>query len=174
MPKKSIIGAFAAALALALVGCAAPRPPVDYSDPAQVSARIKMERDDFKKLTNISAPSVAPHVLDALFLRAWKFDSGSTNYQIYVRSYYSGEWRFYNSAYDSNGVRMDVVPISRDVGTCGRYGCSHEEHLGLNVTRAYLESHKSDGIRFKVSGKAGEEIFFVPGGYIQAFLLATN
>lgn len=162
------------AVAFVLAGCAAPRPPVNFNDPAQVSSRIQVQRDDFKKVTNFTGPSCAPNILDSVFLRARKTDNGATSYQIYVRNYYSGEWRFYSSAYDSNGNRLDTIVISRDVSSCSQYGCSHEEHLGLNITRDYLEKNQTDGIRFKVSGKAGEAIFAIPGGYVQAFLAVVK
>ena len=84
--------------------------------------------------------------------------------------YYGGDWRFYNSAYDSNGNSLDTTKISQDVGSCSTSGCSHFEHLGLNVTREYLEKNQDSGIRFKVSGKAGEEVFSIPSAYIKAFL----
>lgn len=162
---------FLVASACALSACVAPAPRLNVSDPQAVSSAISVQRDDFKKITNYKGPNASPDILDQVFLRARKADAtGSITYQIYVMDYYNGDWRFYNSAYDSNGNSLDTTLISRDVGSCSRYGCSHEEHLGLNVSRAYLEKNQDSGIRFKVSGKAGEEVFFIPGGYIKAFL----
>ncbi len=158
------------AITCALSACVT-TPRLDTSDPQAVSSAISVQRDDFKKITNYKGPNASPNIFDRLFLRAWKTDeTGSINYQIYVMDYYDGDWRFYNSAYDSNGNRLDTTIISRDVGSCSRYGCSHYEHLGLNVSREYLEKNQESGIRFKLSGKAGEEVFFIAGGYIKAFL----
>lgn len=148
----------------------APKPKLDLNDQQAVTAVITIQRDDFKKITNYKGPNAADNYGDQVFLRAWKSDAGSITYQIYVMDYYSGEWRFYHSAHDSNGASLDTTLISRDVDSCNRYGCSHNEHLGLNVTRGYLEKNQQSGIRFKVSGKAGEEIFSIPSGYIKAFL----
>mgnify|MGYP003594130486 FL=1 len=164
-----------AATAFALSACVAPAPRLNVSDPQVVSSAISVQRDDFKKTTNYIGPNASPNTLDQVFLRAWKADAtGSISYQIYVMDYYDGDWRFYNSAYDSNGNSLDTTLISRDVGSCSRYGCWHEEHLGLNVSRAYLEKNQDSGIRFKVSGKAGEKVFFIPAGYIKAFLSAAK
>ena len=87
-----------------------------------------------------------------------------------LMDHYDGDRRFYDSAYDSNGNRLDTTIISRDVGACSAYGCSHEEHIGFNVSREYLEKAQGDGIQFKVSGKAGEMIYSLPSAYIKAFL----
>lgn len=153
-----------------LMACVAP-PRIDVADPQAVSAAISVQRDDFKKITNYKGPNASSDILDLVFLRAWKTDAtGSVTYQIYVMDHYYTDWRFYSSAYDSNGNSLDTTLISRNVGSCSQYGCSHDEHLGLNVSQAYLENNQDNGIRFKVSGKAGEEIFFIPGGYIKAFL----
>lgn len=158
-----------------IVTACASGPRVDFSDPQSIRSEIKVERDDFKKLTNFQGPNASGNILDNVLLRAWKFDrTGTTSYQIYVADYYTREWRFYDSAYDSRGTRLDATLISRDVSSCSRYGCGFQEHIGINVSRQYLEENKATGIRFKISGKAGEEIFYIPSAYVKAFLLATT
>lgn len=156
---------------LILCSCVTPAPRIDINNPQEVASAISINHDNFKKLTNYKGPDASSNINDKLFIRARKNDSNDrVDYQIYVMDYYYGDWRFYNSAYDSNGNRLDTIIISRDVVSCDEYGCSHEEHMGLNVTRDYLENNQNAGIRFKISGKAGEEIFFIPAGYIKAFL----
>lgn len=90
--------------------------------------------------------------------------------QLYFRDHYDGEWRFYNSAYDIDGNKLDFLSIDRKVDTCGKFGCRHFEDVGITVTRGYLDSHRDSGIRLKVSGRAGEAIVDLPPGYIQGFL----
>jgi hypothetical protein len=160
--------------ALALAACIPMTPRLNPSDSQAVASAINIQHDNFKKTTNYTGPNAASDLLDAVFIRAWKTDGAKMSYQIYVKDYYNGEWRFYNSAYDSDGNSLNTTVISRDVSSCSRYGCSHEEHIGLNVTREYLEKKRDTGINFKVSGKAGEEIFYIPSGYIRAFLDATK
>lgn len=160
---------------LLLSACVATAPKLNANDSQAVGSAITVQRDDFKKMTNFKGPNASPDILQKLFLRAWKTDAtGTISYQIYVMDYYRGDWRFYNEAYDSNGTSLDTTIISRNVDSCSRYGCWHEEHLGLNVTRDYLESHQASGIRFKVSGKAGENVFYIPSGYIKGFLLVVR
>ncbi len=146
--------------------------PAAKVEPPQVDLRftIKVSYDEFKKLTKYEGSNVATGA-DVVFLRAWKPDKSPMVIQIYVMDYYHDEWRFYHSAWDSDGIKLDTTQISRDVGTCSRYsGCSHYEHLGLNVTREYLEKHRRTGVRFQLSGKAGEEVFSIPAAHIDAFL----
>lgn len=160
-----------AATVLSLSACMTV-PTINTNDPQAVSASTTVKHDNFKKITIYVGPNaLSDPVYDNVFLRASKIQStGEILYQIYVKDYYSGSWRFYNSAYDSNGNRLETNVIGREVGSCTSNGCSHEEHLGLKVSREYLEKSQDSGINFKISGKAGEEIFFIPGAYIKGFL----
>ncbi|MEO6024533.1 MAG: hypothetical protein ABIP64_15745, partial [Burkholderiales bacterium] len=88
--------------------------------------------------------------------------------------FYTGEWRFYDRAFDSDGQELQTTEISRKVVECKRRVCSHLEHLGIKVTRVYLETKQESGVRFKVIGKSGEEVFYIPPAYIRAFLSVTK
>lgn len=181
-------GLLAATIALVLSACAS----LNVNDPEAVTAAISVRRDEFEKLTEYIGPNAVPYSLaqwfwpDKVLIRAWKGDAlealkvalkddpdakdlKSTIYQIYVEDSFVGDWRFYNSAYDANGNRLNTTLISRDVG-CRGSSCQYVEQLGLEITREYLEKNKETGIRFKISGKFGENIFFIPSGYIKAFL----
>lgn len=145
-------------------------PKVDWNKPIETSSRVKIERDEFKKVITFTGPDIAGF-FDAVYIRAWKFiNTSNFEYQIYVMDQYDGDWRFYNSAYDSSGNRLDTLLISREVGSCSTYSCSHYEHIGINVSKEYLDNHLSNGIKFKVSGNAGEQVFYIPGAYIEGFL----
>jgi hypothetical protein len=147
-------------------------PDTNPNDPQAVARAISVNRDEFKKVTNYTGPD-ASNFPDSVLIRAWKPDNGRLSYQIYVRDEYEGDWRYYNSAHDSNGTRLDTTVIDREVLTCSR-GCTLWEHLGLNVSREYLEKNQRQGIRFKISGKGGEEVFYIPPAYIGAFLSAVK
>ena len=126
------------------------------------------------KVTWYNGADIFDQAYDTVFLRAWKNDGAPSRYQIYVADYYGGEWRFYESAYDSNGTRIDTTLIDRKVISCGSYtGCTYAEHMGLNVTRDYLERHAATGMTFQISGRAGKEIFYIPDFHIQGFLAST-
>lgn len=152
-------------------------PPQTESERKQqeISNKITKKYDDFKKITNFEGPADSSGQCDSVFMRAWKADGEKeATYQVYVMDYYSGEWRFYSNAFDDDGNQLDFTQISREVGSCSRYGgCSHYEHVGINVTRKYIEKRSERGIRFKISGKAGEEICSLSSPYIKAMLAAV-
>jgi len=162
-----------ASAVLLIGGCVAPAPKVNWNDPQETVSRVKVVRDDFKKVTKYIGPD-SDKSSSAIFIRAWKYDTGIKQYQIYAKHHYYGDWRFYRSAYDRSGKRLKFKSISRDVGSCSYGSCSFNEHMGISVTRQYLEAHKNTGIQFKVSGKTGEVIFQLPAGYIQGFLSVTK
>ena len=154
-----------------LSACVAITQKLNVYDTQAVANAVSVKRDGFQKTVDYNGPNIAPGVGGILKIRAWKFEKTSeVEFQIYVADYYDGKWRFYDSAYDSNGERLDVVLISRNVDSCRRYGCSYTEHVGLNITKEYLERNKNSGINFKLTGKAGEAVFLIPGTYVQAIL----
>lgn len=159
---------------LFITGCVTT--PIDWNNQQQFARAegTKVEHDNLKNITMFSGPYYKVSYDNFIYLRAWKNDiSSETTYQIYVRAGYYGDWRNYNSAYDSNGNQMDFQYISKDVDVCSGTSsqCNHVEHVGINVTRSYLEKHIKSGLSFKVSGTTpGEQIYMLPGGYIDSFL----
>lgn len=139
----------------------------------QYGARIEVTYDEFKKVTAIEGSQLKDK--DALiFLRAWKSDTESTKFQLYVVDSYGGKWRFYADAWDSDGKKMPVTLINREVENCSRYGCVYTEHVGIEVKRDYLQTRLTSGIRLKISGNGGEVVISVPASYIAAFLEAAK
>lgn len=175
MIKKSLSSV---AVALLLAACAS-SPPVaqkQVSLKQYVIESTTVQRDEFKKQLIYRGPNTFRSGYIQVFIRAWKFEKdNSTRYQIYVSDYYDTAWRFYNSAYDSNGNQLDMTPISKEVIGCSRYsGCTYNETVGINVTKDYLQNNLESGIRFQISGKAGDNVFYVPGNYIKGFLHVLN
>lgn len=148
-------------------------PAVNPNDAKAVTRSITAKRDDFRKRTYYTGP-IASSYPDALLIRAEKTDTGRISYQIYVESAYYGDWRLYNSVYDSNGTNLNMTVISREVRACSSSNCSLKESFSIDVTQKYLEDNQFDGIRFKAIGKKGEQIFFIPSEYIRAFLWAVR
>ncbi|BBJ22141.1 hypothetical protein [Candidatus Nitrotoga sp. AM1P] len=164
-----------------LAGCAepeprvAPRPKINWNDVQSIASAISVQRDDLKKTTNFKGPNSSKGILDTVLLRAWKSDEGEGfSYQIYVIDYYHGDWRFYDTASDSKGNILNITLNSRDISSCDYSTCAHHEHLGINVSREYLEKNQENDIVFKLSGKGGEETFIIPSAYIKAFLFVTK
>ncbi len=158
---------------LLLSGCAE-MPRVNPYDQEAVSKGVVIEHDDVNKITKFTGPNGADNKFKTLYIRAWKIDGvDKIDYQIYVKDYYTGGWRFYNSSWDSKGTQFTTIIIGRDTD-CIRYGCAYYETLGLNVTREYLEKSLDSGISFQISGKGGKEVFTIPAEYIKAFLAVAK
>ena len=159
------------AIPLSAIGCTQTK-QIDWNNSLEITNLVIVEYDEFKKVTRYVGPHYPGYILGSnVFLRAWKYDSYSTiTYQIYASSYYRGDWRFYDQAYDSDGNQLDTTVIDRYVISCYQSPCSHSEHIGINISRDYLEKHRNGQIRFKIEGRAGEDIFTIPSSYISAFL----
>lgn len=159
-------------------GCAGPQ--INWSDSNQIIASITTTRDDFKKRTEYVGPhydgakkveSDGMFLFAKVFLRAYNYDkTPGLTYQIYTYETYYNDWRFYNQAYDSDGKKLDFVPVTQKVGSCGTARCSKDEHVAINVTKDYLIAHQDTGLSFKIFGKADEREWSLPGSYIKAFL----
>jgi len=165
------------AITLLLTGCLLPRQEpsnINWSNPDETRSRVEIKNDEFTKQIDYTGPNVIDpyYSSDYLMMRAWE-KASKINYQVYVADHYYGDWRFYNRAFDSDGNKLDFVLISKKVLDCYS-GCTFSEHAGLNVTEAYLRKHTETGLKFKIIGKAGEEVFTLPGGYIKGFLDTVN
>ena len=160
-----------------LTGCAspgqniAPAPKINWNDTQSIASAISVQHDDLKKITNFKGPNYSNGILDSVSLRAWKSDEDEgLSYQIYVMDYYHGDWRFYDTASDSKGNNLVIKLSSRDVSSCDYLTCAHQEHLGIDVSREYLEENQENGIVFRLSGKGEDKTFNIPSTYIKAFL----
>ncbi|MFQ5544207.1 MAG: hypothetical protein ACE5FY_07655 [Nitrospiria bacterium] len=153
---------------------------INWNKLEEISPLITIEQDEYQKGTNyIGPPCGQPDCTqsagDYVRLRAWKPDnSPETAYQIYVSDSYGKGWRFYEKAHDSDGKNMDIITISKHVTACGPMDCTFHELVGLNINRAYLQAHKSSGLRFQISGVGGKGAFSLPATYIVAFLNAVK
>ncbi len=145
-------------------------PGLNLNNAQEVAGASVVQRDEYGTSTIYRGPNLASKAQDQLFILARKTDAGSVTYQIYIAISYSGVWRFYNWAYDDDGKTLDLTLLSRNLAPCERDDCVHNEHVSVDVTRKYLEEHLQSGLRLWLSGKAGKEAFFIPPGYIKAFL----
>lgn len=181
MKARKFIAVAASVLMLSACGAPAPKstpqagPPLNLNDPGAVARASSVQRDEYGKTTIYRGPNAAKKQLDQLFIRARKTDFGSVDYQIYVAINYNGVWRFYNWAYDTNGKTLDIMLLSRNLDQCKGNDCEQNEHLSIDVTRKYLEENMHSGLRFWVSAKEEvKEVFFIPPGYIKAFLSLSD
>lgn len=163
----------AAILMLVLVAGCASAPPLNWNDPSVVAPRVKVTRDDFKKVTHWDGPAIElrrEFGSSLVSLRAWKGDKGSASYQVYVSDHVRDDWAFYYRIDDADGVALPTIKIDQKVDSCRGGVCWMYEDVAGNLSREYLEKHRTDGLRLQVSGKAGKVVVAVPAGYVRAFL----
>lgn len=153
-------------------------PEPNWNNPIETKSRVIVENDNFEKIVKYTGPImrivVSPVEVQNISLRSkTSLKTGNTLFQIYTSNTYSDyDWRFYDKAYSSEGDKLEVTLISKDVD-CYKNRCSHIEKIGIDLTRDYLEKHSETGIKYKVIGKSGSGIFFLPAAYIKGFLSAV-
>jgi hypothetical protein len=90
------------------------------------------------------------------FIRA--FIHKETNdllHQLYVEHVYlSGNWRFYERAYLSGGIELELVKISSDVKVTAN---AFYETFGITIPDDYIRSHPN-GFSVKVIASQGEDV----------------
>lgn len=183
MKAQKIIAFAASVLMLSACGAPPPKPaPPAPPPPAPTAPKLNMndardvvrassvQRDEYSKTTFYRGPNIAGKPQDQLYIRASKTDFGNIAYQIYIVANYSGVWRFYNQAHDTQGNSLYFTPISRKLNQCQNDDCAHNEFFSIDLTQKQLKEYSQGGLRFRVSGKAGKEEFSIPAGYIEAFL----
>ena len=162
------------------ISCSPP-PKVNFLDPLSVSENIYVDYDEFEKTALFQGPRIKPNYEDFHLIRAYKFDDESfpTLYQIYISTKYSAaDWRFYDSAYDSNGNNLDMMVITRDFDVGSGARVNFKEEFVLNVSKEYLENyddvHRNLMIKYSCKDPMWDKVIRIPGGYIKAILNISN
>ena len=149
---------------------------VNYmEDSEKTSQNVTIDYDSFKKILSITGPSDTTN--GDIFLRS----SGNNNkerglllHQIYIITN-KKKWHYFDEAYDSEGKKLDLTVISRDVGNCGSYGCFLHESIGINLTDDELKQIENTGIAFKIYGKNKDGVSYkVSSKYIKGYLNAID
>jgi hypothetical protein len=160
-------------LCIGLQGCITAPASTEISA-QEYRARIVITDDEFTKITTFKGTNLLPGGLDNyFFVRAFKDERNNKfNYQIYVNVTYYGEWIHFSSAYDSNGEVLDFSIIDRKVNSClsSTGKCILNEVIGINMTQEQFEKYVTSGIKFKILGKNGERIYFIPPAYVESFI----
>ena len=163
-------------LILNLAGCTnrSYAPPGEIVSDMAWAKRVTSRRDDFRRTTEYKGATFEGTHHSA-FLRSIKADAfpqeeGMVLYILFELR----EWEFLDTTYSSAGDRLPTSVVDREVGYCGRNGCSLAEHVAVHVTREYLLTKiHGDGLLIKVAGKRGEQLVQVLPNYIAGFLASV-
>jgi len=127
-----------------------------------------IDTDSYKKSTWVESPCL-DNWMYRVWLRAQVENKNVISYQIYVLDRDS-DWRFFNSAYDADGKKLDFRTVDSLVESYGAYsGYTREEYV-IVVDRKYLNNSIGKEINFKAVGQRGERVIVVPSIYIEGFL----
>ena len=166
------------AILIAPLGCSR---TIDWSSTASITSHIEITTDPYKHTISYVGPNAATQPGDHVMLRAWMLPSGTVAYQVYIEDVHTYDivrggtgWRFYAAAHDTDGQRLPMTLISKDVMWCGQYTCEYREIVGIDLTRDYIEAHTTAGVKIQISGKRDEETITLPGPYIQAMLTVVQ
>jgi hypothetical protein len=89
-------------------------------------------------------------------------------------TYYKADGlRNYDTAQDSEGNKIDVIVMYRDVGNRTGAGTMdyYEEHMIINFSRKGLQDFRQTGLSITITGEGDSaETVFLPAFYIAAFL----
>jgi hypothetical protein len=167
-------------LSVSLGGCATTgrHASVDRNDPVSVSKAVSTKADEFKKTQIFEAPRGNGFAPMSMFLRASKSNkTGVIAYEIYLTSSEAlppGESKGFTSAYDQDGLKLDLESVVKTESTCSKSLCIVNEELSILVDRNYLEKHQAKGVRFRLYSKVRNDDFTLSPGYIKGFLMAVS
>lgn len=168
MKRLAILTSICAALA----GCASQPNMVPSDTPSEAWAgKVELRRDDFERTTTIKAAELQDNG-NTVFLRSVRSDSlpNEDGIILYVVARMDS-WKFIDRAFTNDGKPWPLTVVSRDVRYCSRYGCSLAEHVAVHLPRSYLATKTDRGFEVKLAGKRGDQFTYVPGTYIQGFLM---
>ncbi len=152
--------------------------------PQYIKPDVKTDYDNFKKIISFDGTRIrGGDDFSALrqgfvcpgkssYLRAThSMKSNTTGYQLYVRVCYTGDWAFYDEAYDEHGNRLETISILRKVIDCSSGGvCQYVEDIGISIDKSQLEEYSYTGVTIQMSGRRDHVIFVIPSDYIKIFL----
>ncbi len=156
-------------------------PVIDPHNSTAVLEHTEIDYDKHENVTTINGPIIFAdqNVFGHMYsLRTWKKGKSVKDFdriQLYVVASLD-DWSFLDSAY-SNGKKLDLVKISRDVGACSSYdGCSVRETVGINLTKGKVNELAKGYTNYevKIIGQKGSIVITVPATYFEGVLQAQN
>lgn len=152
---------------------------VNPKDAGAVIQHTKIDYDQHKNLTTVAGPAIFAQ--NNLFghrylLRTWQKGKSIKDFQtaqLYIIAALD-DWYFLDTAY-SNGKKLKLAQISRDVGSCSSSGgCTVSETVGISLTRQEVIalSKSAQNYDVKISGNKGSITLSIPAAYFSGVLMA--
>jgi hypothetical protein len=165
--KKIILLFF---MSMFLAGCLA----TSVRNSQEIADGTTLQFDQYKKDYTVIGSTVIDNVAPPLGLSyVWRTEyhlqgplsNGKENIYLFIRCSLRN-WRFYDSATDSNGKALDVSVVSRDIIDEDEVW----ETVAVILDRKYLENKKEKGLDLRLDGKGPSMVIKVPNLYLIGFL----
>ena len=137
------------------------------------SAEITKEYDAVKQVTVYK--STLTTFNDGSFYIIAVRDIVSTLYSIGVLINYQGDYcRFYGTAYDNAGNKLDLIKAGRDI-KCTSGGCTLSESVCIFFSKKEFTKINRSGITLKIYGRDGANVICtVPGSSINEMIVEVE
>jgi hypothetical protein len=148
-----------------VVGCAAP--PANRQEATQ---RTQVKFDPYTQAYAVTGPQLDlggfPNITKVWMRGGFDKEGRTAFVQLYVLHWSQTGWKFLRSANDVTGTPLNVRQLDREV----QRGGNVEEHVAIDLPRAFLEERKVSGLNIRVDGSKGSLIVEVSGVYVAGFL----
>lgn len=134
-------------------------------------AQLRVSSDAYTKVTTITGPWHSRGDAQARFSARAIRSSLVFHLQMRVASH---GWLFLETAYDHEGTAHQLSRDDGQVGWCGSLiGCTVTEYVSLVLTEAYVTARHDLGLDFKLVGRRGNALVFIPPEYVSAVIQRT-
>lgn len=147
---------------------------MDANDADAVSASTKVVNNPH---TGVRETRTEPAALNGnilqgnYFLRS--FAKGGVERNQLVVTVMADGWLFLHSTH-SQGESYPTLEISREVASCGSYGCSIFETVGISLTDEQIDALSQTGFVAQISGKRGKRVINIPAAYFAGYKEASK
>jgi hypothetical protein len=131
--------------------------------------RCTIENDNYKKYTLVrSQPYIIPGVFNCTFelIAQRDFAGGDITYGMWLDTYNSYGWSFYETATDSEGRELPLSTMSTQIGGEG----ATMENLKVLFPENYLQTHMIAGCDIRVDGQRNRLLVKIPPHVVTGFL----
>lgn len=164
-PPDSAVVPAAAAGAARSSDAPDPHSPSIRNDPDSISIDVVTE-----PATRKSAGSTGLDEVYLLLSKTHRKGDATLVYVQWTAIYAAPASRSYNRASSDNARPYDFQELDRKVGHCGSSGCVYGETYNITIPPADLKRGASEGIRFKIYARNGDDVVVqLPASLIAQF-----
>jgi len=132
---------------------------------------VHVQSDDFANRYEYTAPLVKLDSDNYSFFLVAAIKQKGVNPDVFITGtlFYSGDWRYYDSAVFRGGAPAHYLPTDRKVVGCSG-GCSFQEGFQINLTAKDISDHTANGLlEVEIRARSSDSVQLnIPVSYIDA------